>query len=173
MASGDESVRWTRFTPDGSALITCITSNFSATESDVRIWDRRTRSFRISTSGRVAAVSNDGRLLAVGTGRGEVSLWDLSDGNRRAVLQAHAQSVHCLALSPNAQTLASGSEDGTVVLWDVETGEPKTTLAGHDSAVGLVKFTADGGQLLSITQPPEGTYERYLKLHLWHAPRLE
>jgi WD40 repeat protein len=68
------------------------------------------------------AFSPDGRLLAAGDDQGNVHVWVLATGIRRAPLAGHTGAVRALAFSGDGRTLASGSDDTTVLLWDVAPG---------------------------------------------------
>ncbi len=84
-------------------------------------------------------------LVAVGTRRADVCVWDL---NRCKVVQAfsgHTKQVY--ALNYDAHSLVSASGDGLSKVWDVRTSTCCTTLVGHTSAVMAVQ--ADGYRVVS------------------------
>ncbi len=123
-----------------------------------------------------AAVSADGREVALGCGASapqarsasdgtvpslalracgasgqpthRIYLFDLQTGEQRQVLEGHHEPVYSLAFAPDG-TLVSGSEDRTVQLWDVAAGKPLLCLNGHREAVYQVAFSGDGRRLVS------------------------
>lgn len=105
-----------------------------------------------------AAVSPDGRWLALVRRGTEVELWDVESMTRIHVLQGHTSNLFRLAFSPDGRWLASasglsggGPDDSCIKVWDVATGELLATLAtpelgdNHD-----IEFSADGRLLVTI-----------------------
>jgi WD40 repeat protein len=75
-----------------------------------------------SFKGLSVAFSPDGQILASGTQKGAVWLWDLRQPDvDPIVLEGHTQAVRTLAFSPDSQWLASGSDDKTIRLWIFKT----------------------------------------------------
>jgi len=64
------------------------------------------------------AFSSDGRWLAIGTGRGTIRLWDVTEKKQVTEVKPHTDNVY-IAFSPDGKWLASGSDDGTVLLWAI------------------------------------------------------
>jgi WD40 repeat protein len=103
-----------------------------------------------------AALSPDGKLLAVGTYRAltplhdhRIHLIDLSSGQMVRSLKGHIYTIYDLAFSADGERLASASQDATVRIWNVATGETLQVLRGHDAAVHGVAWNPDGKQLVS------------------------
>jgi WD40 repeat protein len=71
---------------------------------------------------RSVAFSPDSKLLAYGTAGGEVNVWDVQTGQRKATLPGHKGELRFLSFSPDTRTLASGDSVGEVKLWDLSTG---------------------------------------------------
>jgi cell division cycle 20-like protein 1 (cofactor of APC complex) len=89
-----------------------------------------------------------GTYLAVGTGGGEVQLWDAAQARRVRTLGGHRGRVGSLAWS--ASTLASGSRDRTILQRDVRAPEDFTArLAGHRSEVCGLRWSPDQRELAS------------------------
>jgi len=86
------------------------------------------------------AISPDGQLLATGDAKGEVRLWQLSDGRNLQTFQGHTDWVWSVAFAPDGRTLASSSSDRSIKLWNLETGQCRQTLIGHRCQVWSVAF---------------------------------
>jgi WD40 repeat protein len=119
------SVDEVAFSPDGKFAAVCQSSTITICEIAIR---KPNRNWKLSESefsegsshiGLALAFSPDGRLLAVGTPRGSVQLWDKNTGKCVASVRGHSSSVRALAFRPDGRVLASGSSDRTIVLWDV------------------------------------------------------
>ena len=95
-----------------------------------------------------SAISNDGSILAVGSGGGSITLWNIQSGQRIASIKAHKRSVNALAFSTDGTTLVSGGEDSEIHLWDVLTQKRMYTLLRTFNAQALA-FTSDDNNLLA------------------------
>ena len=67
------------------------------------------------------AFSADGKLLAIGFGRGsgEVRLLDLATWQTVAVLTGFASKPHAMTFSVDGKSLITGLNDGTALVWDL------------------------------------------------------
>jgi WD40 repeat protein len=92
----------------------------ASTRRPIRDWELADSEFIEGYGGRpTLAFSPDGLLLAVGTPRGSVQLWDKNTGKILATVKGHDSSVTALAFRPDGRVLASGSSDRTIVVWDL------------------------------------------------------
>ena len=66
-----------------------------------------------------AAVSPDGKLLALSGPGGSVQIWDIWSAKELKVFKGHTMTVNALAFAANGKTLATASDDTTALLWDV------------------------------------------------------
>ena len=97
------------------------------------------------------AFSPDGEILAGGSARGTVRLWNATTGGIRTTLRGHTDSVTSIAFSPDGGLLATASADGTVRLWNPGTGDLHATLSGHTGSVLSVAFSRANGLLASAS----------------------
>ncbi|HEY5313208.1 MAG TPA: WD40 repeat domain-containing protein [Pirellulales bacterium] len=112
------AVAWTR---KGDLLAS------AADDHTVRLWDPATGRLLRTLDHRPAYVmaiawSPDGKTLASGATDHALRLWS-ADGNERAKLRGHQQSITALAWAPRGNLLASGGADSVVRLWDPAAGK--------------------------------------------------
>jgi WD40 repeat protein len=148
--------------PDGKQ----IASWFFFINKVLKVWDATTGKpvasltlDKDATGG--LAFSPDGKLLALGTGKGDyvrgknvwseggVQLVEIATGKKVATLTGHKGKVLCAAFSPDGKLLATGSGDKTVKLWDVAAGKELATLTAHTGQVKGVAFSPDGRTLVT------------------------
>jgi WD40 repeat protein len=137
------------FSPDGKTV--------AATSSDTK----STRLYDVTTGrevGRVAVEAQDGalaysprgRLVAVGTRGGDVSLWDVTEGKERRRLKGHKNAVGSVAFSPDGRLLASASGFEPIRLWDPDKGEELRRLQTRPDGLKWLAFSPDGKTLAGV-----------------------
>ena len=97
------------------------------------------------------AVGRDGAVLAATTDVDPgviIGLFDLTSGERSAVLAGHRERLVRLAFSPDGSRLASGADDRLVMVWDADSGQ-RTVYEGHAAGVNALAFSPDGKTLWS------------------------
>lgn len=93
----------------------------AVTESSIDLFDFQTnhllRSFSIEniTGSNTPATSKDGSLLAAGTGRGSMNVWDIKSGELLYCRKLHSSSLR--PIFTNESELLTCSEDGTIKYW--------------------------------------------------------
>lgn len=95
------------------------------------------------------AFSLNGEILATGDDKGEVYLWQATDGQLLLTLKGHTAQIKSIKFHPNSQILISRSQDQTVKFWDVNTGQTLRTLQQYTSQVLSVCFAPNGQILIS------------------------
>jgi WD40 repeat protein len=119
----------------------------------VRRWDTRTGQELppvAQDTPRVVALAFDvNGILAVGQMGGNISLWDISSGQRRALLIGHSAVARSLAFTSDGKRLASASRDMTVKIWDTSSSGEVLTLRGFPSEVSYVAFSAEADRLVT------------------------
>ena len=141
------------FSPDGKRLagIAC--------EWTGRLWDINARteiaelSFTLPSKPGVLGIafSPRGDIIA-GAQRGEIVLWDATNGKTLMSLPQSEENQNPVALcfSPCGRYFASGSwwqrglKQMPIRLWEVATGENIATFHGHTSDVQCIAFSPDG-----------------------------
>jgi WD40 repeat protein len=106
--------------------------------------------------------SPDGRLVAVGSGEGEVVLWDARARERLDVGITAVGTVMALKFSPDGSMLAvSAIDTGNVAesgvrVWTVPEGKLVRRLSYKANAIGPVSWRPDGRALAAVSVRPEG-----------------
>lgn len=153
------------FFPGGDRLLSV------SNDGSLRLWDVGTgkplRQYKIEKCRGEAALSPDGRFVAVSADRAVVVL-DLKDGEaepRRVRELEHADSgfIGGLAFSPDGRRLASANYDSTAILWDVETGRLVQRLQGHRDQVRCVAFDPSGTRVVT------GSYDKTVRIWDLHS----
>ena len=138
-------------TERGTALVgyteagTLVTSSEDDREIVVRDADTLAPLRRIDGGTWAAAISRDGRRIALGAVNGSVRLIDLHTGAVRPLPAGHAAEVLEVRFSPDGRRLLSAGDDGRVLVWDVGRGELVEALEGHAGRVRGVAVGAAGG----------------------------
>jgi len=94
--------------------------------------------------------SPDGLTLATASLDKSVRLWDMTNGQQTARIDAGAGAT-ALAFSPDGATLAVGYSDGTTLALSLAGGISAGSLLNtHNGGVTALAFTPDGGTLVSV-----------------------
>jgi RNA polymerase sigma factor (sigma-70 family) len=91
-------------------------------EGEVRLWERATGKVRRQLPDNralCAALSADGRTVAVGGGDGTVRVEEVYTGRELGRFKGHQGPVTALAFTPDACKLISAGADTTLLVWDV------------------------------------------------------
>ena len=136
----------TTFTAEGvGATVTVPDENY-------RTWNlpdyalARLGSGAIGESDRSVSLTDDGKIVAVGSG---VGVWLYEAATSRVLeLFPSGSPVNTVSFSPGGTTIASGSFDGGIELWKVDTGTRLATLQVRGwHRVNSVAFSPDGAIL--------------------------
>jgi WD40 repeat protein len=147
------------FSSDGKTLAAGVGDRFQGSASgEVKLWDVATGTWKADLLGPIErtvgwpqgsvwslAYSPDGQLLAVGTGTGHLTLWDVAGEGALAYFEQGA-GVRALAFSPDGWLLAAAGQY-TVRLWDLATGAERGEIQGHRGWVWSLAFAPDGRTL--------------------------
>ncbi len=158
-----EPITFLAYAADGKTLLT------ATHDSVVRLWDRETgreiRRFvpnaepnakgvalaQLYSQGITrAAISNDGKQLAVALPSNVVQLWDVETGKELRQIKGPADGVGSIGFAPDGKTLASAA-NYLVKLWDPVSGQLRRTLPKHAEPVAGIAYSADGKTLAAGT----------------------
>jgi WD40 repeat protein len=113
---------------------------------EVGIWQERAR---VPTPGagfiHTEALSPDGDLLACGTSRGDLLIYEVTTGKQLTRLTGHRGPVRTLDFSLDGALLISGSEDTTVLVWDATRLRPAPLPPARLSAAEKARLCEDLG----------------------------
>lgn len=148
------------FTADGNQLISV------SKDKTIRVWDIvqgvPLRTFRLPVGegahGELyaAAISPDGRRLAVGGFDLSICVIDLSQGQIERQLEGHQSSVLGLTFSSDGTKLASASADGTARVWNMTDGSVAQTLRGHHGPIRSLCFSHTGDRIATASDDATG-----------------
>ena len=95
----------------------------------------------------VAAVSPDGRTIAVGSRTGQMSFIDASTGDARPGAGSLSSAVTSVTYSPDGRAVASTGADNEVIVWDPQAARSAEVLTAPAEQVQDVAFSPDGSTL--------------------------
>lgn len=148
------------FSPDGKRLVTGTLVD----EAQLRVFATNSGNAIGTTSIAPSAVAmvSAANEVWVGTGRGDIVVFDPDDGREQARMGGHDRTVRALARSPSGRLIASTADDGMVILWDRETRSERrrfsrlkpSALAFVDDDTLLVGHDDGPPVLWSLEEPP-------------------
>lgn len=143
----DASVRDVVYTTDGNKIISVLW------QGKIDTWDAQTgkkiKSNRIVDVIKCAAISPDGRLLALGTSG--IKIFDMQSDSVIMTLNGHSKPIEALAFSADGKLLLSASDDYTIRLWDLKTKKQTKIWEGHRWEVNSICFLPDGERFVSTS----------------------
>jgi WD40 repeat protein/serine/threonine protein kinase len=147
--SGDRAA----FSRDGKRIATANHGAWSSGSQAVILWnvDSGEKLSVLENQRQVLsmAFSPDGRVLAISTRNGQVTLWNLQDFSHGILREATKDCARSVAFSPDGQRLAVGLQTHEVEIWDMSERRRVETLRGHTGEVSAVGYLPDGTQLAS------------------------
>ncbi len=95
------------------------------------------------------AYSPDGRMVAMGSISGTLTLSDTGTGGRVGFLIGHKGSIDSVAFSPDGQRIVTAGSDRSIRIWDVAKQQEICSMTGHDHVILSVAFSPNGQQVAS------------------------
>ena len=151
----------TRIDPGGVLAVTLVDDGAGVMVVDARRVSvfgsssiRRLSSVAISPTPvgpSVAAVSPDGRTIAVGSRTGQMSFIDASTGDARAGTGSLSSPVTSVTYSPDGRAVGSTGADNKVIVWDPQTATADAVLTAPAQQVQDVAFSPDGSTLYATS----------------------
>ncbi|XP_071777888.1 fizzy/cell division cycle 20 related 1a [Centroberyx gerrardi] len=138
-------VDWSSLNVLSVGLGTCVYLWSACTSQVTRLCDLSVEGDSVTSVGW----SERGNLVAVGTHKGYVQIWDAGAGKKLFALEGHTARVGALAW--NADQLSSGSRDRMILQRDVRTPplQSERRLQGHRQEVCGLKWSTDHQLLAS------------------------
>jgi WD40 repeat protein len=121
LASFDEQARCLVFASGGGILATCRSDR-------IRLWQVDNGDLLetikapqdIQNDGFTSlAFSPDGKIIATGTVRGKIWVWEAASGALLGTLDGHKGSVTGIVFTPDGKRIISAAEDGTLRVWGI------------------------------------------------------
>ncbi len=118
----------------------------------------------LATAARLhhAAVSDDGRRVALALADGAALVWTPGAGAAPVRLTGHRSDVYGVTFDRPGERVASAGADGTARIWSLDRPEVATVLSGHGHALRAVAFAPAGDRVLTASM--DGT------ARLWWVP---
>jgi WD40 repeat protein len=104
------------------------------------------------------ALNPDKKLLCVGTGNGEIRLWDIKSREPFKTYRGSTHWIQTVTFSPNGKILASGGDKQFIEVWEGIQESPTKYLEGHTDWIQTLAFSPDGKMLAS------GSSDRTIRL---------
>ena len=123
----------------GARLVTSSSADDTTVIRDARSL-RTVR--RLHGGGSPAAVSPDGRFVALTTATRPLRLLDLRSGRLRTL--GHGPAATVVSFTPDSRSLVTGSPNGTLTLWDAQRATAPHTIAQLAAGVQALAISQDG-----------------------------
>jgi eukaryotic-like serine/threonine-protein kinase len=128
-----------RYAPNGREIVSAGLGDQGACIWDIASGACQTRLPIPIDRVRAAAISPDGKFLALGGYGGKVFVWDLVQRVPTRVMDAHQHEVRALSFSPEGKLLVSASLDQTARIWDAASGRQVRSIKSS-AALNTVAF---------------------------------
>ncbi len=101
-------------------------------------------------------VTQDGKILFVGSEDGKIRLWNMQTGKLQYTISEHTKSITTLALSSDGKTLVSASDDGTVKIFDIKIEQNKAITISNSQSRNFLNPLKKGKIITSLGMSSDG-----------------
>jgi WD40 repeat protein/energy-coupling factor transporter ATP-binding protein EcfA2 len=138
------------YTPDNASLVS------SASDSTIFLWKKGKDMPDMITKNncrvRTLDVNSDGSVLAGGTEKGQVILWNLINKTSETLFTTKKNKlVNSVSFSHKGDLLAVGDDAGVLRIWDMSKRKIANVLTAHKARINDVKFSQDDHFLASAS----------------------
>ncbi len=88
-------------------------------------------------------ISPNGRFLAFGDGKGNITIWDIDAGRQIHQILSHHKSVTALVFDRQNQRLISSGSDGSIRVWDLYSGNEEIMIKEFRSPIHSLSLSPD------------------------------
>jgi|GEM_PF-3460854 len=154
---GHEGDIWSiAFGPQNGTLVS------AGSDATVRLWDVSTGKAGHVLLGhselvRHVSFSSDGKQVLSSSHDGTARIWRADTGNE--VLRLRHPAFVTQALFAPSGHIVTSCVDGILRVWDARTGTLKTSLRGHSGSIWSFCLSADGEEIVSISE--DGTVKQW------------
>ena len=135
----------------GQGTLACSDSgNLFAAQDDVIVhWSlnegrRLGRVGEVNSQSGLLSSSSDGKFLAVGSGSGNLEVYDTGNWNIAGRVTTGWTGITCAALSRCGTLLAAAGSNAGLAVWEVRSGKAAVHTGGHAGMVFAADFSSDG-----------------------------
>lgn len=103
----------------------------------------------VAHEGKIAVYHPDGQSLAIGSGKGEVAVWNVRSGSLERTIKVCNPTITCIAFSPDGKRMLTTSADHFVRVWDWQAGKELIRFHSDDATSHPrdAAFSPDGSML--------------------------
>ena len=153
------------FTPDGNSLLA------GGIDDTLLLFDVKTgqETCRLGKNIRnpdVAAISPDGKTVAVQIARTAIRLLDLATGVERLPRNGPEWPIHQMQATQDGRTIVT-AESNSILVWDSTTGQVSHRLQAGLDFVAAMRMTRNGRKLIAMCADLDF---RRRALHVWELP---
>lgn len=94
--------------------------------------------------------SPEGTILAIGTAKGDIQLWDWQNDIKIATLSAHTDKINRIIFS-QGDLMYSASADRDIIVWNWRTRQEIMPISAHARPINDIAVTSDGRTLFSCS----------------------